>query len=271
MTWNPSVTAGLLADTVGVVRNAGRIVAANIDLDKKVRRKGRIDLVTEIDVKSEEYLKEHLSRLVPKAGFLAEESSEDQSPKGDPQDLVWIIDPVDGTTNYAHGLPSVAVSVALWDQGRPVLGVVDLPVLGEVFAAHAGGGAFRNGDPIRVTKTKDLELSLLGTGFPYAIEEYLPEILGNFESLLPKVRGIRRSGAAALDLAYVACGRFDGFYESGLKPWDTAAGMLLVTEAGGRVSRYDADQEYVLGEQSILASNGLIHQALSGLLQEKGA
>ena len=271
MTVEESRVGRLLSETIDVVNNAGRIVAANIDQAKEIRHKGRIDLVTEIDVKSEEYLKKHLSRVAPGAGFLAEESSEDANPRGNPQDLVWIIDPIDGTTNYAHGLPSVAVSVALWDKGRPLLGVINLPVLGEMFACFAGGGAFRNGDPIRVTGTRDLEQSLLATGFPYAIEEYLPEILKNFESLLPKVRGIRRSGAAALDLVYVACGRFDAFYESGLKPWDTAAGLLLVTEAGGRVSRYDGSTEYVLGDQNILASNGLIHAAVAGLLWEKGS
>lgn len=261
----------LLLDTMDIVNNAGRIVAANIDMAKEVKHKGRIDLVTEIDVKSEEYLKKHLNRLSPKAGFWAEESVTGEEPRGNPQDLVWVVDPVDGTTNYAHGLPQVAVSVALWDEGRPVLGVICLPVLGEVFAARQGGGAFKNGDPIRVTKTKSLEQSLLATGFPYAVEEYLPEILKNFETLLPRVRGIRRMGAAALDMAYLACGRFDAFYETGLKPWDTAAGVLLVTEAGGKVSRYDGETPYELGDTTILASNALIHPAVAELLWEMDA
>lgn len=269
MTLDGSRIPGLLADTVQVVTNAGRIVAANIDQEKRVERKGRINLVTEIDLKSEAYLKEHLYHVLPSAGFLAEESS-DQNARGNPQEQVWIIDPIDGTTNYAHGLPSVAVSVALWEEGRPLFGVVNLPVLGEMFAAYEGGGAFRNGDRIHVTKTRNLEESLLSTGFPYDIEAYIPEIIRNFEALLPKIRGVRRSGAAALDLAYVACGRFDAFYESELKPWDTAAGMLLVTEAGGKVTRYDGSTEYVLGDQSILASNGLIHAAVADLLWEKG-
>jgi len=254
----------LLSDAASVVANAGRIVAANIDLDKEIRHKGRNDLVTEIDLKSEYYLKEHLNHILPRAEFMAEESASGDLPPGP----VWIIDPLDGTTNYAHGLPLVAVSVALWEEGRPLLGVVDLPVLGELFIAAAGHGAFLNGDRIRVSKTSSLEQGLLATGFPYDIEHYLPEILKNFESLLPKTRGIRRPGAAALDLAYVACGRYDGFYESALKPWDTAAGLLLVTEAGGLVTRYDGSTEYALGAPSILASNGKIHQAMARLLWE---
>jgi len=245
-------------------RKAGDIVKDASTKTKKIRLKGRIDLVTETDMAVEVMLKEELSRLLPGSDFLAEETANDTTPG----DLTWIIDPVDGTTNFAHGLPFVANSIALWHKDRVVLGVVNLPLLGEMFSAIEGQGAFMNGAPISVSTVTNLEQSLLATGFPYAVDEHLDDILKHFKRLLPLTQGIRRPGAAALDLAYVACGRYDAFFEAALNPWDTAAGLLLIQEAGGVVSEYDAEIPYEFGSRTILASGGGIHKEMSQLLLE---
>ena len=245
-----------------IVRKAGGIVIDNDSKTRTIRHKGRIDLVTETDLAVEEMLKESLASLLPEADFLAEETAKDT----EPGELTWIIDPLDGTTNFAHGLPFVANSVGLWHRDRIVLGVVNLPLLGELFSASLGKGTRMNGKPVSVSSANAMENSLLATGFPYAIEEHLETILRHFKTLLPLTQGIRRPGAAALDLAYVACGRFDGFFESALHPWDTAAGLLLVQEAGGRVSEFEAKTPYTFGSGTILATNGIIHEELSRLI-----
>lgn len=252
----------ILDDLIGVADKAGDIVRKAAVREKKITNKGRIDLVTETDVAVEEMLKKELAELLPGSDFLAEESAKET----EPGDMTWIIDPLDGTTNFAHGLPFVANSIALWNRDRVVLGVVNLPLMGEMFSALEGSGAYLNGDRISVSGASTLEASLLATGFPYAIEDHLDTVIKHLKTLLPLTRGIRRPGAAALDLAYVACGRYDGFYESALNPWDTAAGWLLVKEAGGRVSEYEADCEYSFASKTILATNGHIHDDLSGLL-----
>lgn len=255
----------ILPGLLSIADKAGTMVREADTKERNITRKGRIDLVTETDVAVEEMLKDELARLLPGSTFLAEESAKD----GELGEFTWIIDPIDGTTNFAHGLPMVADSIGLWHGNRVVLGVVNLPLLGEMFSAAEGGGAFMNGVPIAVTDQSDLEQCLLATGFPYAIGEHLEMILKHLGRLLPLTQGIRRPGAAALDLAYVACGRYDGFYESALNPWDTAAGWLLVKEAGGMVSEYDASREYGFGSSTILATNGRIHNELSGLLIEE--
>lgn len=254
----------VLIHLVEAAQKAGEMVELAATKNKKITFKGRIDLVTETDLAVEIMLKDRLAQLVPGANFLAEESASD----ADLGEFTWIIDPIDGTTNFAHGLPFVANSIALWHQDRVVLGVINLPLLGELFSASEGQGAFLNGDPISVSGTHQMESSLLATGFPYAIEDHLDTVLKHLKTLLPVTRGIRRPGAAALDLAYVACGRYDGFYESALNPWDTAAGILLVNEAGGRVTEYESGVPYRLGSKSILATNGHIHEKLSGLLND---
>jgi myo-inositol-1(or 4)-monophosphatase len=245
-----------------IVRKAGEIVIGNASKSRTIKHKGRIDLVTETDLAVEEMLKESLADLLPDADFLAEETAKDTVPG----ELTWIIDPLDGTTNFAHGLPFVANSIGLWHRDRVVLGVVNLPLLGELFSASLGKGTTLNGQPASVSSAKKMEDSLLATGFPYAIEEHLETILKHFRTLLPLAQGIRRPGAAALDLAYVACGRYDGFFESALNPWDTAAGLLLVQEAGGRVTEFAAETPHVLDSKTILATNGVIHDELSRLI-----
>lgn len=255
------VGAGLLDQVVQAVRDAGRIIVSNNEKPRAIRHKGRNDLVTDTDIAVEEDLKARLSRLLPEASFLAEETA-GSAGLGK---LTWVIDPVDGTTNFAHGLPMVATSVGLWCDGRVRLGVVNLPLLGEVFCAERGKGAWMNERPIRVSETVQLDQALIATGFPYAIEENIEEILAQLRAVLPATRGVRRPGAAALDLAYVACGRYDGFYERGLNPWDTSAGVLLVEEAGGNVSRYDGSS-YALGDTDIMVSNGRVHAELQKLI-----
>ncbi|EGB13662.1 inositol monophosphatase [Pseudodesulfovibrio mercurii] len=254
--------ADILDGLHAVADRAGEIVREGASRTRQIRHKGRIDLVTETDLAVEAMLKTELAALLPGSDFLAEETAKDT----EPGELTWIIDPVDGTTNFAHGLPYVANSIALWHRDRVVLGMVNMPLLDERFIAVAGQGAFLNGKPIAVTGEADLEQCVLATGFPYDIDAHLEDILKNLRTLLPIAQGIRRGGAAAVDLAFVACGRLDGFYERALNPWDTAAGMLLVEEAGGRVSEYDATVPYAFGSRCILATNGRIHERLSGLL-----
>ncbi|MEZ7195707.1 inositol monophosphatase family protein [Pseudodesulfovibrio karagichevae] len=254
--------ARIMEGLASIADRAGDIVREGANRGRKIRHKGRIDLVTETDVAVETMLKGELAALLPGSDFLAEETAKDT----EPGELTWIIDPVDGTTNFAHGLPYVANSIALWRRDRVVLGMVNMPLLGERFTAVEGQGAFLNGKPFRVTDEADLEQCVLATGFPYDIDAHLEDILKNLRTLLPMAQGIRRGGAAAVDLAFVACGRLDGFYERALNPWDTAAGLLLVNEAGGRVTEYDAAVPYTFGSSSILATNGRIHGELSGLL-----
>jgi myo-inositol-1(or 4)-monophosphatase len=255
----------LLAHTSRAVVEAGEIIREHDRLPRRIRHKASPkDLVTETDVAVEVFLREHLGRIVPEAGFLGEEGSSGLGLDG----LVWVVDPVDGTTNFAHGVPFVATSVALCQDGVPLLGAVNLPLLGEIFTAGLGLGAWLNGQGIRVSDTATLLEALVATGFPYRIEEHQAEILRQLDLALPATQGVRRAGAAALDLAFVACGRYDGFFEFALNPWDTAAGVLLVQEAGGKVGRMVQDAPYQLGDPDIMVSNSSIEPALRALLRK---
>jgi myo-inositol-1(or 4)-monophosphatase len=253
----------LLQECVGIVQDAGEIIRKAWDEPRHVRYKGAADLVTETDVAVESFLKERLARLLPGSVFLAEESSAGAAPFGT---CCWIIDPVDGTTNFVHRIPQVGISVALWERGEIVLGVVDVPMLGECYWAHKGGGAYCSGKPIAVSGQDRLIGGLVGTGFPCDAEGRLGTIQRRFGRVMPAVQGMRRIGAASVDLAYVACGRLDAFYEDWLKPWDMAAGWLLVEEAGGRVTDI-AGGPMRLGAP-LLATNGLLHEAMVDLLGE---
>jgi len=256
------VTPVLLARVLAAVAEAADLIREAKGRPKNVTMKGRIDLVTETDVAVEKLLKERLAPVLPEADFMAEESAESFVPG----ELTWIIDPLDGTTNFAHDLPMVAISVGLWRQGRVELGVVAVPALDETFYAVRGEGAFLNGEPIHVTATAEPVNALVATGFPYSIVEDVEPIVAALARVLPATRGLRRMGAAAVDLAYTACGRMDAFYEIRLKPWDTAAGWLLIEEAGGRVTRFDGETAYTPGAPDILATNGAVHQAMSNLV-----
>lgn len=252
----------LLPSVRSAVIESGALIQEAWEKPRKVRYKGRIDLVTETDVALENDVKARLSKILPEATFLAEESSS-EAPL---DELTWVIDPIDGTTNFTHQVPFVCTSVGLWHHGRIVLGVINAPIMNECFYSVAGSGAWCNGKQIFVTKNNMLETSLVATGFPYTIAEDADDVTERLRRVLKASQGIRRLGAAALDLAYLAAGRFDAFYEKGLKPWDTAAGWLLVNEAGGCVTEYDASRDFSLYSPSILASNTLLHAQMSQLM-----
>jgi myo-inositol-1(or 4)-monophosphatase len=245
--------------------SAGRLQRSRFATDFTVAHKGAKDLVTELDTASEALIVGMLLDRFPDHGILAEEGS---YPDGDGLHR-WIIDPIDGTTNFAHGFPWFCSSIALEREGQLQAGVIYNPINDELFYATAGGGAFLNGRRIMVSQRSPLTASLLGTGFPYDCATH-PE--NNFDAFIrfqKAARGIRRAGAAALDLAYLAAGRLDGFWEVKLKPWDVAAGSLLVQEAGGTVSAFDGSH-YQMCNHRILASNGLIHQEMIELLAQGG-
>ena len=257
--------SGLLDQASLAVLEAGEIIREHDRLPRRIRHKASPkDLVTETDVAVEELLRERLGRILPEAGFLGEEGSAKRGLMG----LAWVVDPVDGTTNFAHGVPFVATSVALCLDGQPLLGLVNLPLLGELFTAASGLGARCNGAAIHVSETATLLEALVATGFPVRIEEHLAVVLRQLALAMPATQGVRRAGAAALDLAYVACGRYDAFFEFALNPWDTAAGVLLVQEAGGRVGRVAQAGPYLLTDPDILVTNARLEPALRALLTE---
>ena len=242
-------------------RAAGRIHLKRLSRITVNRKSNSIDLVTEADRESEAAVIEVIHRSFPTHAILAEESgaSAHQS------DHRWIIDPLDGTTNFAHGFPQFCVSVAYERRGRVQLGVVYDALKKECFVAQRGHGARLNGKPIHVSTTPSLSAALLSTGFPYDRRERRRYYLCFWEELMTRVQGVRRTGAAALDLAYVAAGRTDGFWEFGLKAWDVAAGALLVEEARGRVTNMDGSPLDLAGA-NILATNGRLHEELSAVI-----
>jgi myo-inositol-1(or 4)-monophosphatase len=254
----------LLDFAIQTARDAGRVLAERFGRALQVSNKGDIDLVTEADIASERLIIERIRSHYPRHVILAEESGE-TSRAGQPGEFKWIVDPLDGTTNYAHGYPCFCVSIALEQAGEIVVGVIYDPVRDELFAAERGAGATLNSRRIRVSDVDDLNAAMLCTGFPYDVRER-GEFARHFHNFIMHAQAVRRDGSAALDMAYVACGRFDGFWEEGLRPWDVAAGKLLVEEAGGRVSRYDGSAFSVYAPP-ILASNGLVHDAMMRVLQ----
>jgi len=227
-----------------------------------IEYKGAHDLVSYVDRRSEEMLVDGLSALVPEAGFLTEEGTTAQTQRP----LMWVVDPLDGTTNFTHGLPFFSISIALLFEGNPLLGMVWEPNRDERFTAVAGQGCRLNDIPLKVSSTHALGQALLATGFPYEQYERVDDYLPVLKHMMTQSRGVRRLGSAALDLAYVACGRFDGYYEYNLNPWDVAAGVLLVTEAGGRVSDFSGNANAIFGRQ-IVASNHELHPQLLSRLE----
>ncbi len=226
-----------------------------------IQKKGDIDLVTEADTASEKAIIETILNDFPDHGILAEESG---STRAD-SPYQWIVDPLDGTTNYAHGLDQFSVSIAFSRNGRIVMGLVLVPANGDFYLAEEGQGARLNGAPIQVSKSGTVHESLLVTGFPYNFKEIMEMLIARFTRCLSRSQGVRRFGSAAIDLCLVASGRFDGFWEQNLKPWDTAAGLLIVKEAGGRVTDFD-DRPFDVNMKEILATNGLIHQEMLSLM-----
>jgi myo-inositol-1(or 4)-monophosphatase len=245
-------------------REAGRVLAERFGRALQISNKGDIDLVTEADVAAERFIVERIRSYYPRHAILAEESGDTKAEGERPSEWKWIIDPLDGTTNYAHGYPCFCVSIALERAGELVLGVIYDPTRDELFAAERGEGATLNGRRIRVSDIDDLNRAMLCTGFPYDVRDR-GDFARHFTNFIMHAQAVRRDGSAALDLAYVACGRFDGFWEEGLRPWDVAAGVVLIEEAGGRVSRYDGST-FRIYTPPIMVSNGLIHEHMMRVL-----
>lgn len=253
---------------LGAAREAGAILLEESRSPQRLSYKGEVDLVTQADLRSEQAIAVRLRAAFPDHRILGEEMGEEGAHDG-PARYRWLVDPLDGTTNFAHGFPVYAVSIGLLDEGEPVVGVVFHPAANEMFSARRGGGACLNGDPIHVSRIASLSTSLLGTGFPTHKRSESPNLRYYGEFTL-RSHGVRRAGAAALDLCAVACGRYEAFWEFGLKPWDTAAGILLVREAGGRATDFDG-QPYHPGDRILLASNGLIHEEMRAVAREISA
>lgn len=219
-----------------------------------VREKGRADLVTAADEAAESAIKELIAEAFPDDAVIAEESASSNRPGTGRR---WIVDPIDGTVNFVHGHPFACVSIAFADDQGVAVGVINAPFLGEVYHAVRGEGAWLNGEPIQVSAVGEPHASLLATGFPFKGNKGEPQVFFEMVAeLVQHTHGVRRAGAAALDLAFVACGRVDGYFEVGLSPWDVAAGMLLVTEAGGEVSGWKGDDQPPLESGRVIATNG---------------
>lgn len=254
----------MLDFAIQTAREAGRLLAERFGRKIEISNKSEIDLVTESDLASERLIIDRIKTYYPRHSILAEESGATEGRDDAQSDWRWIIDPLDGTTNYAHGYPCFCVSIGLAHQARLELGVVYDPIRDEMFAAERGQGASLNGRRIRVSPTMNLSSALLCTGFPYDVRQR-NEFAKHFASFIMHAQGVRRDGAAALDLAYVAAGRFDGFWEEGLKPWDVAAGVLIIEEAGGRVTNYRGEP-FDIYSPPIVTSNGLIHEQMMRVL-----
>ncbi|BBL73129.1 inositol monophosphatase family protein [Methylomagnum ishizawai] len=254
----------MLTIAIRAARAAGDIIVRAMDrVDLlNITPKGRNDFVSDVDRQAEREIINILQRAYPGHGFMGEEGGV-QGPAH--ADHVWVIDPLDGTTNFLHGFPQFAVSIGLLHKGRIDKGVVYDPIKQELFTAARGAGATLNNRRIRVTKQVGMVGALLGTGIPFKDQSYLDAYLGMLKDLLKDAAGIRRAGSAALDLAYVAAGRLDGFWEIGLKPWDMAAGVLLIQEAGGIVTDLEGgDKHFETG--GVLAANPKLHQVMRGLI-----
>lgn len=267
-----------LADTALEAARLGREVhqhylgaVRQFDWDEK----GTADFVTRVDLEAEAAIIDHVRACCPGHEILAEESAELGDPASvrarfDAADYLWVIDPLDGTTNFLHGYPAYAASVAVAHSGRLVAGAVVDGYHGTEWHAWDGGGAWRDGEPVRVSGTGRLDRALVGTGFPFKVNHLLPRYLAQFDAILRHTSGIRRAGAAALDLCHLADGRFDGFWELWLAPWDIAAGTVIAREAGGLVTTLDGDPD-VRAAGAILAGNPAIHAMLAALIQELDA
>ncbi len=254
----------MLNFAIETARDAGRVLLEKFGRIETVTKKGDINLVTEADLASEALIVERIKSHFPRHAILAEEAG-NAVVTGVDGGHKWVIDPLDGTTNYAHGYPCFCVTIALEHEGEIVLGVTYDPTRDELFTAEKGRGAALNGKPIRVSATDELGNALLVTGFPYDIK-HREKFARHLTEFLLTSRGVRRDGSAAIDLAYVACGRFDGFWEEGLNPWDVAAGKLLIEEAGGMVSYYDGSP-FSIYTPPIVASNGTIHAEMLNVLK----
>ncbi len=255
----------MLQIAIEAALEAGKYLKENVGKIRHIERKGgeETNLVTEIDKKAEEMIICKIKKIFPSHDFLCEKSGAAEIKS----EYRWIIDPLDGTVNYTHSLPIFCVSIGLEYKGKIVLGVVYDPSLDELFTAEKGKGAWLNKQRIQVSKISKLIESLVVTGFPYTINQNPEPDITHFRNFVIEAQGVRRLGSAALDLSYVACGRFDGFWEGSLNPWDMAAGVLLVTEAGGNWTDYLGAPSNVYNKQ-MLATNGIIHEQMMAVLKK---
>ncbi|GAB4279908.1 MAG: inositol monophosphatase family protein [Candidatus Rifleibacteriota bacterium] len=245
-----------------VAQMAGNLLAENQLKNHEVSHKGTVDLVTEMDLASEKLIREELTKRFPDIAFFGEEDGGTSWNQG----LVWVVDPLDGTTNYANNLDHYCVSIALCSNGEPIIGVLYHPAKKHLYKTWKNGGAFRNDEVLKVNNVSELNSALAVTGFPYNRRQCMPEILKRLEIMLMNVQGVRRLGSAALDLCYVANGVFSIFWENNLKPWDIAAGSLLVEEAGGKISCFNGEK-MKLDSFELLATNSLLHTQAVELLK----
>lgn len=255
----------MLNIAVRAARSAAKVIVRYLDKleSLEVESKAQNDFVSEVDRRAEQEIIHHISKAYPDHGFIAEESG---TRTGKDADYIWIIDPLDGTTNFLHGFPQFAISIACQYKGRLEHAVIYDPMRQELFTASRGAGAQLDGKRLRVSKRKGLEGALLGTGFPFKQPQHMDAYLETFKALTPMTAGIRRPGSAALDLAYVAAGRLDGFWEIGLQPWDMAAGVLLIKEAGGLVGDFSGDERY-LESGNVVAGNAKVFHGLLQAIQ----
>jgi len=254
------------AKRVGIAAayNGAKVLREHFGNVSRIDRKGAFDLVTEADTESEQLIIKTIREAFPDHAILAEESGKGK----ENSKYQWIIDPLDGTTNYAHQLPIFAISIALAMNNEIVLGLVLNPMDGELFSAAAGKGSELNGKPIRTSSTASVHNSLLATGFPYNLSEIIEPAMKRFSVCQNVSQGIRRLGSAALDICYVACGRFDGYWEQNLALWDMAAGAIIAAEAGGTLTNF-SNQLFSINQKEILVTNGHIHQEMLSLLELK--
>ena len=245
-------------------REAAKVLLENLGKVKEIEFKAKNSLVTEVDKLSEKIIISNIKKNFPTHDIFAEESGKDLSDS----DYLWLIDPIDGTTNYAHAYPFFSISIALEVKGEVIAGLVYDPVKDEMFTAEKGKGAFLNGEPISVSKSDEIKNSHVCTGFMHEVEWMVEANIRHFGNFIRRARAVRRDGSAALDLCYVACGRFDGFWELGLNPWDTAAAVLIVKEAGGHLCKFNGDG-YSIYDNEILATNCIIDEQMMEILSLK--
>jgi myo-inositol-1(or 4)-monophosphatase len=243
-------------------RKSAKILRSRFGNISQIRKKAAAEIVTEADTESEKAIISTIQAKFPNHAVLGEEYGLSSGTS----EYKWFVDPLDGTVNFAHQVPIFSISIALAVRDTIVLGIILDPVNDELYAAVSGQGAHRNGIPIQVSSTRTIADSLLVTGFPYDVQDSFESVMVRHASCLKASQGVRRLGSAALDLCYVACGRFEGFWEQSLKPWDSAAGALMVAEAGGRVTTF-ADRPYAVQQSEILATNGRIHGEMIELLK----
>ncbi|HET90375.1 MAG TPA: inositol monophosphatase [Chloroflexi bacterium] len=262
--------ADILSTVIPIAHEAGAVVRRGFPRTAltDVEFKGAVNPVTATDEEAEALILARLRAAFPHHRFLAEESGGDEWLTAGPP--IWLVDPLDGTNNFAHAFPHVSVSLALVTEGRPVVGVAYDPLRDETFAATAGGGTTLNGEPVHVSTVGRLASAFLATGFPYDRRTAADNNVARLDHFLRRSQGVRRAGSAVLDLAYVACGRFDGFWEIRLHPWDVAAGVLLVREAGGRATDFEGQLDYLSGE-AIVASNGHVHAEMLRVIRDGAA